>query len=451
MLRRGLAAVVAVLVLGIGVLSLVYMVRTRPKPEGAAKRDPGPLVRVFSVVPGRHQMVITAYGTSQAGEQWTAIAEVGGRAMRIDPAFEPGEFVKQGTELVLIDPTDYQLAVQRFKAEMTDKQARLKEIGQQQKNFAQLKQLRSQQVHLAKQELDRRKKLLTSAVSSQRELEQASSQYLAQLTGLQEIQNQLDLLPIQRSALQAGLALAGTRLKEAERNVARTRIQMPFAGRCVARAIKPNQFARAGEQLGRFISLDVARVLVMLEVRKLHYMFPKGVAGIGKLDFSQGSGFKLFERIHIPARVSWGAADRRFHWKGKVVRMRGVLDQATRTMGVVVEVPDPYKGINPGLQPPLLPDMFCEVRFFGAVFENAIVVPRDALRDDRVYLLREGKLKIVTVKVLAFQDELAIIQSGLASGDQVILSDLFPAIAGMPLRGQQVPNPARQQAKAPPK
>lgn len=447
LLSRCATLAAVVFVLGVGVAALVYLVKTRPRPKGVGRPDPGRLVRVFTVTKGPHQMVISAYGTAQAGEEWSPIAEVAGRALKVDQTFEPGEFSPKGTVLVQIDPADYKLAVDRFTAEVTDKSKRIEELAQKKKNLAALKALRERQVALARSEYDRRKGLLNKSVASQRELEQASNNYLAQLTALQELTNQLELLPTQKSSLEAGLALARTRLEEARRNLARTRIEMPFAGRCVARSIKPNQYARAGETLGKYISLDVTRVMAMLEARQLHFLFPRGI-GLGRMDFSKGGGFRLIEKLQIRADVVWDLADQRFSWKGKVVRFQGVLDPATRTLGVTVEVPDPYKDLDPGKQPPLVPDMFCEVRLYGARFEDAIVVPRDALREKRIYLLRDGKLKIVPVKVLALQEHVAVIDTGLSEGDKVILSDLFPAIEGMPLRELEVPNPARQKRQA---
>ena len=130
-------------------------------------------------------------------------------------------------------------------------------------------------------------------------------------------------------------------------------------------------------------------------------------------------------------------------WEGKVVRVASSLDERTRTVRVIVEVPEPYKDMQLGVRPPLLPDVFCHVTIYGATLKDVVVIPRDCLHDDRLYVIRNNRLHISPIKTLVIEDDLVVIRDGVAAGDLVVLTDLFPAVEGMPLRGHVVQNPVR--------
>ena len=89
----------------------------------------------------------------------------------------------------------------------------------------------------------------------------------------------------------------------------------------------------------------------------------------------------------------------------------------------------------------MLPGVFCQVTAYGATLKDVVVIPRDALHDDLVYLARNGKLHRQKVKVAAREEELVVVSEGINAGDVVILTDLLPASENMPVRVELVPNP----------
>ncbi|EOG1936824.1 hypothetical protein ACUFKZ_001653 [Vibrio fluvialis] len=58
------------------------------------------------------------------------------------------------------------------------------------------------------------------------------------------------------------------------------------------------------------------------------------------------------------------------------------------------------------------------------------------MHDETLYLLKDGKLAIQPVNVDFIHNQLAVIKSGLNSGDVVVVSQLQPAVKGMPLKPQ---------------
>jgi multidrug efflux pump subunit AcrA (membrane-fusion protein) len=452
--------VLALLIIGGAVCA--YLIATKPTPSGEVQPDPGRLVRVFKAEKTKHRLAITVYGTTQASEVWTTIAEVNGRAVEVHSRFELGEVLPADMLLVRIDPTDYKLAEKRFEAEAAAKRIQLDELDQNKKNLEDIVDLQKRQLALTKAERDRLSKAFERAAVSRSGLEVAELAYQRSRTALQETLNSLALLPVRRELAQAQLDVATTQLEQARRDLSECEIRLPMAGRCASKSVEVNQYVTTGERLGTFLALQTTEVVAMLETRRMPALFPGGIEELGTLDFTRMDlGESLWKRIHIPVKVSWGLGDRRSVWWGRVARIASSLDPGTRTVPVIIEVPDPYTNIRPGIRPPLIPEVFCELTIYGTTVDNVMVIPRDALRDGQVYLLRDGKseqrdgkldvlggkLHKQQVTVLVKEEDLVVISAGLETDDLVILTDLFPATEGVPLRGKLTENPVRPRTR----
>jgi len=438
---------VALLLLALGGATFAYMVLNPPRPEGPAEEIRAPIARVFKAQKTSHRVAVTAYGTSRAGQEWTAIAEVRGRATEVSSRFEPGEILPSGMLLVRIDPTDYELAVARFTAEARVQAEQLRELDQSEANLKEILKLRERRRDLALREYDRQHELFKKNAASESDLEASENAHVAQLAALQETSNSLALIPAKRDVLEASRSVAEARLAQAKRDLSKCEIRLPQAARCASKSIEVNQYVAAGERLGTFLALQTAEVVAMLEVRKIRQLFPGGIKELSGLDLTEpGQEESFWRRIRVPVDVSWGPQQRRWVWKGRFARIGSSLDPLTRTIPVIIEVPDPYKDFQPGIRPPLLPDVFCRITAYGNTVDDVVVIPRDSLHNGRVYLLREGKLHIAPVTVLALEDDLAVVEEGpegISEGDLVVLADLVPASEGMPLRGEEVPNPVK--------
>jgi membrane fusion protein, multidrug efflux system len=145
-------------------------------------------------------------------------------------------------------------------------------------------------------------------------------------------------------------------------------------------------------------------------------------------DAKQFLGFK--------ALVSMDLQGQKIRWKARFSRM-AETDPKTGAIGVVVAVDDPYLKTQPGRRPPLQKNMYCEVELFGKPLPQSIVVPRSALHENSVYLVNsENRLEKRQVTTGFYQGNLATILSGIQSGEQLVVSDLIPAIDGMLLKPQ---------------
>ena len=436
--------------LALGTSLLVYLVFTKPGPSGEHHTTPGRLVCVIDVEKGTHRIAVDSYGTSRSSEVWTAIAEVQGRAIEVAPRFEPGELLPKDLVIVRIDPTDYQLAITRLEAEVRATTEQLREFDQNEKNLQEIFRLQERQTKLAAAEYERQRQVFERSAVSRTALESAENAYVTTLTTLQQTRNSLALIPVQRDVTTASLEVAQARLAEARRDLERCEIRLPMPARCASKSVEDDQFVSVGERLGTFFSIETAEVVAKVETRKMLALFPSGIKELGKLDLTtENLSQSIFRRFRVPAEVHWGLGDRRVSWYGRLTRLGGSLDPATQTVLVVIEVPHPYRDVIPGVRPPLVPDVFCEVTIYGEMAADVAVIPRDAVHDGRVYLFRDGKLHIQPVEILVLEEDRAVISEGLETGDRVILTDLFPASEAMALRAETVPNPVKPRREVP--
>jgi len=465
----------AAAVLSVGVGTFAYLVFHPPELNPKEGKGSPRLVRVLEARKGPHRMAITAYGTSRASREWAAIAEVHGRAVEVNERFEPGEILPAGTLLVRIDPTDYQLAVERLEAEVASQQLQGEELDRNEQNLREIEKLQRRQLQLAEEERDRLQELYErNKAASESALDAAQGAVVTRMTALRETENKLALIPVQRDLLQASLKVLRVQLRQGRRELEKCQVRLSFDARCTAKSVEVDQFVAVGERLGNFLALEQAEVVAMVETRKMRALFPRGIPELGTLDLTRMDlGESVFDRVEVPAEVRWGPWGEPQVWRGRVARLASGLDEQTRTLPVVVEVPDPYSNVTPGVRPPLVPDVFCQVTLFGATVDDVVVIPRDALhrlrRDvlgdgdakgeeaeqyvDVVYVLQGGRRRTVAgggrqreevvggklhrqqVTVLAEEEDLVVIEQGIDEGDLVILTDLFPAGEGMPLDG----------------
>jgi multidrug efflux pump subunit AcrA (membrane-fusion protein) len=100
---------------------------------------------------------------------------------------------------------------------------------------------------------------------------------------------------------------------------------------------------------------------------------------------------------------------------------------------VVVEVPRPLDASDGKL--PLYPGTFVKVLIAGRTLENAVAVPRDAIRDRNiVWLVDDGQLHITPLDIVRADDEFAYVTSGVPDGALIVTSALDVAVDQMAVR-----------------
>ncbi|SHO23159.1 Possible putitive HlyD family secretion protein [Moritella viscosa] len=218
-------------------------------------------------------------------------------------------------------------------------------------------------------------------------------------------------------AAEADLRLANLKLDH-------TVIKAPFSGRVKAVSVGRGQLVNSGEVIGEIFSLD-----------KMHVRLPIADKYLTLMDLPQQINAFVYDSNTLVSVVSprvtlsVSVNNKRYQWQGTITGTEGGLAE-NRLQYVVAEV------LNDPEQPLYLqPGRFVKAEISGREFENIVIIPRLALRNDnKVWLLDEQqRLQIVKVGVLHQGKHQVYINVGLDKGDKLILTPLDVAVNGMKL------------------
>jgi RND family efflux transporter MFP subunit len=418
----------------IGIAVLAWQLSQRQLPEQAEPAEVAKPVRVIEVAPADFVPRALGYGFVQPGSVWEAVAQVSGKIVYRHPDLERGRLLEAGSELLRIDPADYELAVARIEANLEAARAEREELTVRQANTESTLEIARRTLALAEQDLARKRKLRAKGNASQATVDQAEGAVLNERQRVQELQNQLNLLPAERHVLEANLALNQAQLEEARLDLDRTVIRLPFDARIAEVLAETAQFVSAGQKLAVADSIDVAEVSAQIALNQIRPLIQQG-ADLTSLSAEQLS--QLPGEMGFTAEVRLVAGDFTATWEARFDRISDTVDPQTRTLGLVVAVDEPYRKTIPGRRPPLTKNMYVEVEVRGARQANRIAVPRVAVHrgvegGHVVYLAgSDGRLAFRPVTLGSAQSDFVIVEQGLEGGERVVASDLIPAIEGM--------------------
>jgi RND family efflux transporter MFP subunit len=402
----------------LGVLVVIWMAASRQPPVQAEKSEPSRTVRVIEAPLVELVPKAEGYGPVQPARIWTAVSQVAGRVTCIHTKLRDGEILPEGTELVRIDPKDYEIALAQASAELA-------ELAVQEENARASLKIEQRNEELAQKELERIRKLLRQGTSSQSAADEKERAMLAYRAAVQNLQNTLALVPAQRSLLEAKVALA-------ERNLEHTVISAPFDMRVANLNVEADQYVSVGQSLFEGDAVDRVEIEAQVAMSSLRRLF------IGRPDFKidvQRLSEEISRIIDMDPLVQLDLGNHIAQWQAEFVRFSDTVDAETRTMGVVVAVDRPFDKVRPGYRPPLSKGMFVKVVLSGNFRSQRLIVPRSAVRSGVVYVADENnRLRRRPVQTLFSQGDISVIDQGLEAGERVVVSDLVPAVEGMLLQ-----------------
>jgi RND family efflux transporter MFP subunit len=363
-------------VLLVGGLVSWWLAQGKPGAEPSAPPVPLPTVEVVEPVPQNLRLTVRTHGSVEPRTEIDLVAEVAGRVSRVSQALAAGGFFEAGDVLVELDRGDAALALERAEAALL--------------------RMRSQ-LGLAEARLARLEALARSDITSASRLEEA--QYAAQ-------------------SASADLRDARARRDQARRDLERTRIAAPFAGRVRAKRADVGQFVARGTKLARIYAVDWVEVRLPIPSSELVYL-DLPIAGRDGAGGPEGADVILRSRF----------AGRPARWHGRIVRTEGEIAADSRMLHAVARVEDPYGREGGRDGPPLTVGLFVEAEILGRTFENLFVLPRTALRGTSEVLVVDetGRLRARRVEVLRSDDDRVFVASGLRAGERVSASAVGPA------------------------
>ncbi|WP_103026952.1 efflux RND transporter periplasmic adaptor subunit [Salinibacter altiplanensis] len=322
-----------------------------PAPETSEPPPQSPLVSTAPVEARAGSLLVRGTGTAKPAREIQLTAEVGGRLVDVDEALVSGGRFEAGEMLARIDPADYRSAVQQAKAQVTQAKVRLlqarEEAGAAREDYQRLQTQTGEAPAPDSTELGR-------LLFNEPQVAQA----------------------------EANLQSAEAALETARTNLGRTRLQVPFDGRVRQKQADLGAYVAPGTPVATVYGTAEAEIVVSLPSRK--------AALIQNLWSTIGTQ----SDAEVPATVRATYGGETFSWQGRVHRVEGAIDEQTRTVDVVVRVPDPYRQ-TPTVQsqmpeqgssspsperPPLAVGTYTTVDIEGRRGGTYHVVPRRAVR-----------------------------------------------------------------------
>ncbi|HSH83606.1 MAG TPA: hypothetical protein VK979_00385 [Guyparkeria sp.] len=433
--RSRILTILAGLAIGVAILVL-FIVNREPPP---LTDDPAlnTAVRFIEVQPIHPVLVARGFGTAESARPWKAVANVSGKIVQRHAALENGEFVEAGTELLVIDPSRYQLNLDQATADIRGLAAERRELEQERENTEALYRLEQDRLVLSEQELRRAQSLADRGMLSANQLDAQKRTTLQQRQATQSLLNQLNQIPVRIEKLEARQEEAEARRRLATEDLDDTRIVAPYDLRIGTVNVEIHQQVSRGDLLFRADGIDTTEVPLQIPLAAMREL----VAALG-IDGLSMDGLvpNMAALSGITARARVGRDDQDT-WPARIVRVSAGLDPATRTLPVVLAIDEPYRSASPPQRTALVPETFVEGVLSIRSSKPRLVVPSHAIHEGELYLVDEqNRLQRRSVTISSPQDGWVIVHSGLQPGERVIIDDPIPAIDGMPLNARHDPD-----------
>ncbi len=420
-----------------GIFVVWWFASQRQLPQTLPPAEEVRNVRVIEVAPVDVVPMVSGYGTVQPGKTWKAVVQAAGEIEYVHPDLKRGAILPAGTEIVRISTRDYDLALTEAEANIERAEAQIAELDVSSDNLASSLELERQVLGIRERELDRRRKLQASGTASSTALDQETRDTLAQRKKVLDLENNLKLIPSQRSALEQQKKLNELQLDQARLNLERTRITLPFDARIAEVSAEVAQYAQAGSTLATADGIETAEVEAQVPLAQFSSL-ARAAAGNGQTinaGVSPETISRIIDSLGFKASIRLDAGGRSIVWPARFARVSDTIDLKTRSVGIIVTSEGSWSEAVPGERPPLSKGLFVEVEIRANALAGQIVVPRAAVHDGRVYVVdKDDRLEIRPVRTGLSQAGLVVVDEGLSVGDRVVVSDLLPAIPGMKLR-----------------
>lgn len=365
------------ILIGVGLLGAAFAavkVMAKFRPEAVVVEKPKLLTTVETLVAQSSQVTIQvpSQGVVEPARSTSLAAEVSGKVIETSPRFEIGERFTEGELILKIDDADYQSALIQAEASLAEARSAL--------------------------------------ITEQARAEQSERDW--KKLGSNQPPTDLVLRKPQLASAAARVSAATGALEKAKRDLERTRLLAPFAGRISSKRTEVGSFVSPGAVLADFTSVGHHRVRLPINVEDLAFL-PK---------------LQADSQINVTLQAD--AAGRSHSWTGTILRSEGEVDRASRSVFLVADAAE--KGDSDLLQPGL----FVRANIAGRTLDNVFRIPRAAFLDrDRLILVdKQDRLRFKRVEIIRPDGLDLLVSGGLENGDRICLTALASPVEGMEVR-----------------
>ena len=362
----------------VGGTILFIMALGAMRPQAEKREIPETIVKVdvVRVAPSSYPILVNTSGTVQADTRGNLVAQIRGEIVKESEAFRAGGSFSKGEVLLEIDPRDYAAELSQASAAVSQADAAYR---QEQANARQ-----------ARNDWDR--------------------------LGNTGDAPELVLRKPQLAAAKAQLESASARLETAQLNLERTKITAPYDGRIIQRNAVLGQYVGIGTPVAEIFSTD--RVEVRLPLSQTEFT-QLGLDGA----FSGDSAERF--KVTLSSRVGTNT----YTWDAVLSRADSTFDLNTRQIDVFARVIEPFA--KESGRPALKIGQFVNAQVEGQTLSNVMVVPNKSIREGSyVFVSVDNILERTPVKIAWQDDQNALIETGLNTGDLVVTTSLNSTLAG---------------------
>lgn len=367
-------------------------------------------------------VVLSGLGTLRTQRKSLISAEVGGRVVRLHSRFLVGEVVAEGVVLVELDGRDYQLALDRARADERSLAAELEQMAQEERNNRRQLEIARASLALAERDLERMKEMVEAGGRAETARDQAELALNQKREQVVALENALELLPARRERTGANLERARQERRRAELALEKTVYRAPFQARLEAKHVELEQYVAPGSPLLLLSDDRVLELPVSLEGRLVkRWLLPP------EADPERGWFGAL---PATPVAISW-TQDEGTRGLGRLDRVES-YDATNRTVQLVVVWSRDERQDSDGL---LTAGMFCRAAIPGRPARGVFRLPRSAVsHDGTVLLVRDGRLATRPVAVEHEMGQAVLVSDGLADGDVVVVARPPRVLEGLAVR-----------------
>lgn len=355
-----------------------------PRPEAREVETAPPGVRAVRVSIGPRRVMVEAEGVVRPARRTTVAAEVAGRITWAAPNLREGARVEADAPLFRIESVAHEQAVAQARSA---RDAAALQVG-----------------------------------TEEARARVAEAQWADEGVAPDPLALRAPHLAAARSAHSAAEAT----LRRAEADLARTEVTAPHPAIVGRRSAEVGEWAAPGLPLVELLDVNLAEMRVSL---------PDAALELIELPFAGAAG-ESGPRVRLTPVLGPGVGRETWTWEGRLVRVEGEMDPATRFLPAVVEVPAPYAP-GPDGRPPLLAGMFLRAEIEGREFPDVAEVPQSAIRQDGSVLVVDDANRVEVREVEAFAtsgEDGVLIRSGLRDGERVVTNPPAIVTDGMGVR-----------------
>lgn len=384
-LRGGLLArlPLPLLVLSFGFFCFALLVSTKPQTKPVENRELVWSVAAATVAYETYQPRITIFGELRAKREVKLRALVSGEVVATGDAFEDGARVTKGDVLVRIDPFTYESRLAEAKAQLKGAKALLTE--------------RRAAVTLARQDLKRAEILFTKGTVSQKTLDDRKTDHTIKKARREQQQSVVDGLNVQ--------------VKKAARDLKNATVTAPFDGYLTSINAREGRVLSPNDQIGVLFDADNFEVVFNLSDDEYGRLLKRNAEIVGR-----------------PLDIVWDIGGERIRLQGEIKRVGARISQATRGVDVYAEL----TGETPSN---LRGGAFVTVELRAQEVPAVMPIPKDALyQADTAYRIVDGRLEAVEITDFIDDGERILLKSGLAVGDEILLTRFNEAAPGVAVK-----------------